>query len=428
MKKFMTISMLAASLTALAAHDMSSIGVNVKQPVDPATEIRVAEGFSAKVFATDLGNLRHMVVHKSGWVFATLWRPKDGKGAVGMKDTDGDGSADKFVYFAKDLFGTGMTLSGNKLYAGFNEKIMRYSLSDEGAIESADVIVDGLIKHRSHNAKTVTLDGEGGLYVNFGAPSNACMVQSRTKGSPGQMPCEQLQQFGGIWKFDADKVGQTKADGTLYVTGIRNAVAMEWHPDHGEIYLVNHGRDQLHSFFPQYYSADDSAELPAEEFHRATAGDDLGWPYSYFDPRTGKRIVMPEYGGDGQKIDTKGKTPLYGFPAHWAPNDLIFPSPATGLPTGILVAFHGSWNRGTKQRGYRVTFTPLDGDGNLAGPWVTFADGFANPAAGTGEAVNEVQSPRDAKSRPMSLAEGPNGEIYIASFKGGKVWVVTHDQ
>ena len=95
--------------------------------------------------------------------------------------------------------------------------------------------------------------------------------------------CPQLADHAGIWRFDADKTNQIFTDGRRFSTGTRNIVALDWNPLAGALYFVMHGRDQLHQLFPDLYSVEQSAELPAEEFHRAKKDADYGWPYTYWD-------------------------------------------------------------------------------------------------------------------------------------------------
>ena len=163
---------------------------------------------------------------------------------------------------------------------------------------------------------------------------------------------------------------------------------------------------------------------------RIERGDDFGWPYCYHDPELGRLVLAPEYGGDGKRAgrcDGK-REPLLAFPAHWAPNALLFytgdqfPERYRG---GAFVAFHGSWNRAPlPQAGYSVGFVPMStGTGASAGTWAgvgpsggfeVFADGFAGPLKG----------PRDARHRPSGLAQGPDGSLYIADDSGGRIWRV----
>ena len=78
-------------------------------------------------------------------------------------------------------------------------------------------------------------------------------------------------------------------------------------------------------------------------------------------------MTNPEYGGDGKKNDRCAPftPPTVAFPAHWAPNDVMFYT-GTQFPAkyrnGAFIAFHGSWNRAPlPQAGYNVTFVPFAG-------------------------------------------------------------------
>lgn len=410
---------------ALAPAHADVMGVDENAPVSEETGIKLAPGFRATVFADGIGSARHMAAAENGWVYVALMKPQDGFGAVALHDSNGDGVADERVPFAEGMIGTGMGINNGFLYYAEDERVMRWPLPEAGAPKGEpEMIIEGFPNKRQHSAKPFTFDADGHIYVNIGAPSNACMEKMRTKGSPGMDPCPILEDFGGVWRFDADKAGQTQADGMRYATGIRNAMAIDWNPHANALYIAQHGRDQLNTFFPDYFTDEDNARLPAEEFHRVEEGANLGWPYSYVDPEIEGRMKMPEYGGDGKMTSDIGQSPLIAFPGHWAPNDLMFPRTAAlpdDMQQGAFIAFHGSWNRAPKpQAGYRVVFVPMNANGEVSGDWVTFADGFA------GE--EPVMSPRNAKHRPTGLAEGPDGAIYISSLmSGGRVWKVVYD-
>lgn len=101
---------------------------------------------------------------------------------------------------------------------------------------------------------------------------------------------------------------------------------MDWNKKTNALFALQHGRDDLHLLWPQFYSAWENAVTPAEEFFEIKENSNYGWPYSYYDVLTKQKVQAPEYGGDGKKlvIDQTYTNPLAAFPAHWAPNDLLF--------------------------------------------------------------------------------------------------------
>ena len=263
------------------------------------------------------------------------------------------------------------------------------------------------------------------MYVTFSAPTNACEDWNSTRGNSsnvkGQNPCLQLNDFAGIWKFDENTLGQSQSDGQRFATGLRSIVALSFNEEDNSLYAVQHGRDYLNAHAPQHFSPWQNAVLPAEEFMKINEGDDFGWPYSYYDPFKHKRILAPEYGGDGiqEAYYTSIPTadPIMGLPAHWAPNDLLFYK-GDQFPEryqkGAFIAFHGSTNRAPyPQAGYIVAFVPFE-NGRPTDKWEVFADGFAG--------VDTITNMSDAKARPMGLAEGPDGSLYVSESKKGKIW------
>jgi glucose/arabinose dehydrogenase len=129
---------------------------------------------------------------------------------------------------------------------------------------------------------------------------------------------------------------------------------------------------------------------------------------------------MPEYGGDGETVAEPGryKTPLVGFPGHWAPNDLVFYG-ATQFPdryrNGAFIAFHGPVNARRPDPGYVVAFVPMSSVGVVINDWEVFASGFERMTTGANVA-----------GRPSGVAVGPDGALYIGDDAGGRIWKVTY--
>jgi glucose/arabinose dehydrogenase len=382
-------------------------------------DLALPEGFSATVVQEGQGAGRHLAVAANGDIYLAS---RDG--LLAMRDKDGDGKADETMKFG-DVQGTEVRLFKNWLYVSDNVGVYRYRLK-KGELAPAgarQVVVDGFPMERQHADKTFALDPKGTLYVNVGAPSNSCQEKDRQEGSLGLNPCPILEKYGGVWVFPRNKFNQKATDGRRFATGMRNAVAIEWNGPQNALYAVIHGRDSIDTLFPALYNAEDNATRQAEEFHKITDGGNYGWPYTFFDTKLGTRVLAPEYGGDGKKQPEAGKypDPLVAYPAHWAPNDLLFYS-GKNFPAkyqgGAFIAFHGSWNRAPEpQAGYKVVFQPMK-DGKPSGSYEVFADGFAGEMADN--------NPRNARYRPVGLAVGPDGSLYVSDSQKGRVWRIRY--
>jgi len=385
------------------------------------------EGFCAQVVADQLGFARHLVVTRNNDVYVAIADRDDTPGGlVGLRDSTGDGRLNEQIRFG-ERGGTGIAMAEGYLYFGEDRRVLRYRLHGKhlGPEDDPEIIAYEFPEQDQHGARSLALDGRGGLYVNVGAPSNNCQRQDRQLGSPGQVPCPELSQGAGIWRFTMDQRRQSLADAEQVASGIRNAVAIAWNPRDEVLYAAQHGRDQLGSNWPHLFDDAQNAELPSEELLRVEVGSNFGWPYCYHDAIRDRRVLAPEYGGNGETVrncDRYAK-PELAFPAHMAPNDLLFYRGA-GFPehyrNGAFIAFHGSWDRSPlEQRGYKVAFVPTDEYGRVDNDteWEVFADGFTGTDA-------PPRTPEDARFRPMGLAQGPDGSLYISDSQVGRIWRV----
>ena len=378
-------------------------------------------GFRALVVADKLKPLRQVAVAPNGDLYA---KTREG-GIYALRDTDGDGRADVIKEFGSGG-GTGIALRGEWLYHSSNNAIYRYKLAPGELVPagSPERIVKDLPDRRQHAAKAFAFGADGRLYVEVGSPSNALGQPDRARGAIGQDPTEFLKTHGGYWSFAADQPDQTQADGRHFSTGHRHSTTIALNPANGRLFIAIHGRDQLSTVAPQFFSDDDNAELPAEVLHELTEGANFGWPTTYWDPHKHQRMLNPEYGGDGRKAAPAGKfpDPLVAFPAHWSPMQLAFYT-GTQFPEkyrgGAFLAFQGSWNRAPRpQKGYNVVFIPFNTSGLPAGGYEVFADNF------TGKA--ELASPNDAAHRPHGVAVGSDGSLYVTDALHGRIWRILH--
>jgi glucose/arabinose dehydrogenase/mono/diheme cytochrome c family protein len=395
--------------------------------------LTLPDSFVAVVVSDSVGPARHLAVADNGDVYVKLRASYPDGSNVALRDEDNDGKADiiqKFGVYEDSLgYGTAMRINKGYLYYSSTDRIFRSKLIPGQLLPdtAVEMILFDDYKNDSHGsnhtAKPVAFDDKGNMFVPFGSPSDICQVLDRIPASPGQNPCPQLEEHAGIWVFDPNKKNQTIKDGRRYATGVRSAVAIAWNESDKNLFILQHGRDELHRNWPDKYSIWQSALLPSEEFLRIKDGANAGWPYYYYDQLQGKKLLNPEYGGDG-KIVAKGneyEQPLIGFPGHWAPNDLLF---YTGnqfperYKQGAFIAFHGSTIRAPySQSGYFVAFVPMK-EGRPSGPWEVFADGFSG--------MDTIINTTDAYARPMGLAQGPDGSIYISDSRRGKIWRILY--
>jgi glucose/arabinose dehydrogenase/mono/diheme cytochrome c family protein len=422
-------------LFAIACFAAASLRAALPAPDPDDGGIILPPGFRALVFADNLvvgkrvGNsgerLRGLAVAPNGDVYA--------KGKLGriwaLRDTDGDDRADEIKEFGPGDGGTHILFHDGWLYHSSRTAVYRYKYTPGELVPSSplETIVHNLPAERDHDAKAFAFDEEGRMIVEVGSPFNVFSDGDRRPGAKGKTDAEVAEfqkTYGGFWRFDANKLNQTQADGVRFSTGHRHSLALQWHPVSRQFFMVQMGRDNLNVVDPVHYDELDNAERVSEVMHLLREGANLGWPYSYWDPIKKAHMRAPEYGGDNFKRfdpDPYDK-PVVAFPAHWAPIQMVlytgeqFPAKYRG---GMFVAFHGSWNRAPRsQAGYNVCFVPFDEKGLPRGTYEQFAVGFPG--------VEEFTNTRDAKYRPAGVAVGPDGSLYISETEKGRIWRVIY--
>jgi glucose/arabinose dehydrogenase len=236
-------------------------------------------------------------------------------------------------------------------------------------------IITDLPNSGEHITRTVLIGPDGKLYVSIGSSCNVCD--------------ETDPHRAAVWVYNPDGSG-----GHRYAYGLRNAVGMAVNPVTHETWVTNMGRDLL------------GDNIPPDTIYSLRAGANYGWPRCH-----AGNIIDPDMGKPG---DCNGvEQPLVKIQAHSAPLGLAFYS-ASAFPAsyrGLFVAYHGSWNRSVPT-GYKVVFIPLDGQGHVAGPPQDFATGWLHDGSASG--------------RPVGLAVGPDGALYLSDDAAGLIYRITY--
>jgi glucose/arabinose dehydrogenase len=370
--------------------------------------LALPDGFCATVIADDVGQVRHLAVAPSGDLYAATTGGFIRGGVAAFRDRDRDGIPDERATFGP-RGGNDIAVHDGHLYLALPDRVIRWPLT-AGRLEPEGIpetIVGDLPHDGDHREKTIAFPGGDVMLVKIGSASNSCQRSNRARQSPGKDPCTELERRAGIWRFSASRARQAFADGRRWATGLRNAEALTVQPGTGVVWAAVHGRDQLGDNWG--FSDEANANNPAEELVSLAEGADAGWPYCYYSNDARKKVLAPEYGGDGRAVGrcSSAKDPAIAFPGHWAPMSLVFYPGAQfgpGYTGGLFLAFHGSWNRAPlPQDGFRVVFAPFV-DGRPTGKYDTFA------------------TMKGERFRPVGLAVGKDGGLFVSSDEDRKIW------
>ena len=434
----LALTSICAGCSTVPAQNKSNPAAAANTPTCPNNDSGLAlpAGFCASIFADGIGHARHMVAAPNGVLYVNTWSgryyandtPHAGGFLVALQDKSGSGRAEVVERFGETAQtgghgGTGIGMYRGALFAESNDRIVRYSLPANAIAPSGspDTIVSGLPLGGDHPMHPFIIDDKGSMYIDVATATNACQLKNRTPHSPGIDPCTELETRGGVWLYDASKTNQTFSPADRFATGVRNAEGFAIDSS-GRVFVTLHGRDQLYTNWPELYKPDQEATLPAEELLLLQKNGDYGWPECYYDAFAEKLVLAPEYRGNGGKkigVCANKIGPVATFPAHWAPNAMVFYDKAhfpEHYRGGVFIAFHGSWNRAPyAQGGYNVVFQGLDGD-HASGQCEVFADGFAGP----------VKSPAEAEHRPSGVAVGPDGSLYVSDDIRGRIYKIVY--
>ena len=340
----------------------------------PLAELRLPPGFEIEEFAR-VPNARQMALGKSHLFVGSM---REGKVyAVSL------GGARKPVAVAQGLeLPVGVAFRDGDLYVSAVSRILRFRDIEVrlDAPSRPEVVSEAFPRETHHGWKFIAFGPDGRLYVPVGAPCNICEPDP--------------DAYAVITRLD---VGTGKTE--VVARGVRNTVGFDWHPQSGELWFTDNGRDWL---------GDDA---PPDELNRlAKVGQHFGYPYCH-----GRAIADPEFGKRRRCADFV--PPVQELGAHVASLGMRFYTgkqfPAR-YQNAIFIAEHGSWNR-SRKAGYRVSVVRLEGDRSVA--YEPFVSGWQQ-----GGRANEER----AWGRPADVLVLPDGSLLISDDLAGVIYRVVY--
>ena len=365
MKKLKFVSIVLVALMA----DIALADVHLDK-------LKLPPGFSIEIYAEGVENARQMVLGDEGTLF--VGSRKAGK-LWAVTDTDGDQAADTVRLIDDGLnLPSGVEFREGALYVGAVDKILRYDNIEANLDQPPEpvVVTDVLPDKTHHGWKYLRFGPDGKLYIPVGVPCNICDEAG----------------FGEIRTMNPDG-----SEMEVYAKGVRNSVGLAFHPENGQLWFTDNGRDML------------GDDLPADELNYAPeAGMHFGIPYCH------QGDLLDEEFGKGK--DCADYTPpVAKLAPHSAALGLVFYTggmfPAE-YKNRLFVTQHGSWNR-TEKIGYQVLALEVQADGKVLNKEV-FVAGWLQG--------------QEVWGRPNDALVMPDGALLVSDDLAGVIYRISYTQ
>jgi glucose/arabinose dehydrogenase len=340
--------------------------------------INLPAGFSIDYYAENIEGARSMTLSPNGTLF--VGSRAEGK-VYAVLDRNNDSKADDVLVLSEGLDSpNGVAFKNGSLYVAEISRVLRYD-DIEARLKNPPepvVINKNFPSDPAHGWKYIKFGPDGKLYVPVGMPCNVCNKEGED------------ERYGTIMRMEPDG-----SQLEIFAKGVRNSVGFAWHPETGELWFTDNGRDWL---------GDDS---PPDELNKAPQkGMHFGFPYCH-----GGDIPDLEFGK--LRNCSEFTPPEMKLGPHVASLGMTFYT-GTMFPeeyrNQIFIAEHGSWNRKIPI-GYRVTLVKLEN--GKAASYEPFADGWLQGLADWGRPVDVLVMPDGA----LLVSDDSNNAIYRISYK-----------
>ena len=337
--------------------------------------IKLPAGFKIELYATGIPNARSMTMSPNGILFVGTRKAGN---VYAVIDKDKDHRADEVITMLKGLnMPNGVAFRDGALYVAEVNRVLRFDGIENSlrAPPGPVVVNDAFPRDKHHGWKYIAFGPDGKLYVPVGAPCNIC-----EKDDP---------RFSSIMRMEPDG-----SQLEIFTRGVRNTVGFDWHPQTGDLWFTNNGRDWM------------GDDLPPDTLHHAPQkGLHFGFPYCH-----GGDIPDPDYGH--KRKCNEFSPPALKLGAHVAPLGMKFYT-GSMFPQRyrhqVFMAEHGSWNRSTPV-GYRITLAVFENHRPVR--YEVFAEGWLQGEKAWGRPVDVLI----LKDGSMLVSDDRAGAIYRISF------------
>ena len=351
-----------------------------KTPFD-LKQLKLPAGFHITVFADNIDSARMLTFSPGGVLLVS----ESGEGkVVALPDPQHTGKAARVATVLSGLKEPhGIAFYQGKLYVAENNRVRRYDWDETNPRATNPTQIADLPGGGGHSTRSIVFHG-GKMYISAGSSCNVCI--------------EKDSRRAAVMEFNPDGSGQR-----IFAKGLRNAVGIAVNPKTDTVWVTVNGRDWL------------GEDLPPETIYDlGKDGGDAGWPYCY-----GDRIPDPNFTKPGDNRCASVLEPKVQMQAHSAPLGLTFYEGSMFPPeyrNSVFVAFHGSWNRSIPT-GYKVVRVKLDDKGQPVGGAQDFVTGWLAPG--------ETRRGR-WMGRPVGIAFGGDGSMYVSDDAGGVIYRITY--
>ena len=336
-------------------------------PTVPASTVElegaeVPAGFSLIKFA-DLYRPTGFDFDVQGRLFVTS---QDGNVYI-LQDENKDGRADSRATFATGYYfplGVAIHDPSGEIYVSYQGAItVLKDINGDGRSDTERLLV-GDLPFDKHQNDNLEFGPDGWLYIGVGSTCDACDDPDPRSAS--------------ILRFNIE-TGESE----IFATGMRNPFDIAFHPETGELFATDNGRDDL------------GMESPFEELNHIVQGADYGYPNCWNEQdQPGCENTIPPIAVFESHSSANGVDTYDGerFPPEYRAN--------------VFVSIFGSWLKAGVQTGIqRVVLTPNDRTYTAEADWfIRFPTGVM----------------------PLPLLFGPDDAMYVGDYVNDAIYRISY--